>query len=97
MTFGNHGNRSFTATSIDRNAPAASGVYGLADSRQWIYVGEAADIHAELRRILHNPSSQLGPHAPSGFTFELSDVSERAGRRNQLLAELNPVANRKRD
>lgn len=93
MPFENHGSRSFTASSIDRNAPSASGVYGLSNARQWIYVGEATDIHAELRRHLLNQQGEIGRLAPSGFTFELCHASDRAGRRSQLVTELNPAVN----
>jgi hypothetical protein len=95
MPFNHHGNRSFTSVSIDNNAPAASGVYGLADSRGWIYVGETANIHAELRRHLANPEPFLKDHRPSGFTFELCPAEHRVDRQHQLVAELAPIANRR--
>jgi hypothetical protein len=94
MPFGNHGNRSFTAVSIGKNAPRISGVYGLADAREWIYVGESADIQAELMRHLQNPGSFLRQHPPSGFTFEPSTASARIERQNQLVSELEPIGNR---
>jgi hypothetical protein len=94
MPFGNHGNRSFTAKSIGNNAPPASGVYGLADARQWIYVGEAGDIQAELLKHLQNPGSFLRQHPPSGFTFELTTAGQRIERQNQLVSELEPIGNR---
>lgn len=94
MPFGNHGNRSFTASSIGKNAPRVSGVYGLADAREWIYVGEAADIQAELLRHLLNPDAFLREHPPSGFTFELSGAGQRIGRQSQLVQELEPIGNR---
>jgi hypothetical protein len=94
MPFENHGNRSFTTMSIGKNAPRASGVYGLADASQWIYVGETADIHGELLRHLQNPHEFLKEHPPSGFTFELSAAGLRVGRQNQLVWELGPIGNR---
>lgn len=95
MPFGNHGNRSFTMISVDKNAPPASGVYGLANERQWIYVGESANIQAELRRHLQHPDPFLKDHPPSGFTFELSSAEQRISRQNQLVFELEPIANRR--
>lgn len=94
MPFENHGNRAFTVTSIGKNAPQASGVYGLADARQWIYVGETADIQAELLKHLENPHAFLRDHPPSGFTYELTTPGERIGRQNQLVLELEPIGNR---
>jgi hypothetical protein len=94
MPFANHGNRSFTMPSIGKNAPAASGVYGLSNARQWIYVGETANIQADLLQHLQHPSAYLREHAPSGFTFELSPAEYRTDRQNQLIFELEPIGNR---
>jgi hypothetical protein len=93
MPFENHGNRSFTMISIDKNAPAASGVFGLSDARQWLYVGETANIQAELLKLLQFPNVFLREHAPSGFTFELSPMEHRLERRNRLVVELEPIGN----
>lgn len=93
MPFENHGNRSFTTFSIEKNAPRVSGVYGLSDARQWIYVGEAADIQAELLRHLQNPGAFLRQHPPSGFTYELSTERQRIDRQNELVSELKPIGN----
>jgi predicted GIY-YIG superfamily endonuclease len=79
--------------SVDKNVPAASGVYGLADASQWIYVGETANIHAELFQHLQHPNAFLKGHSPSGFTYELSSQEYRAGRRDQLVFELQPIGN----
>jgi len=95
MPFENHGNRSFTTSSIGKNAPPASGVYGLADAHQWIYVGETADIQAELLRHLQNPHALLKKYPPSGFTYELSSAGQRIERQDQLVMELEPIGNRR--
>jgi len=94
MPFENHGNRSFTMNSVDKNAPASSGVYGLSNARQWIYVGETDNIQAELLRHLEYPDALLREHAPSGFTYELSSVENRVERQNRLVAEFAPIVNR---
>ncbi|HWC97714.1 MAG TPA: hypothetical protein VG456_13210 [Candidatus Sulfopaludibacter sp.] len=94
MPFEQHGNRSFTFASITRNAPSAPGVFGLADSREWIYVGDADDIRAELLNHLNHPHEFLKAHPPSGFTFEVCSPSQRGERRSQLVEELAPSANR---
>ena len=93
MPFANHGNRSFTVVSVDKNGPAASGVYGLSNASQWIYVGETANIHGELLQHLQHPNTFLKGHSPSGFTYELSSLKHRAERRNQLVSELQPIGN----
>jgi len=94
VPFENHGNRPFTATSVDKNAPAASGVYGLSNAREWIYVGATANIQAELRQHLQNPNEVLREHAASGYTYELSPEEYRVDRQSQLISELAPVGNR---
>lgn len=94
MPFENHGSRSFTRISIGRNAPAASGVYGLSNALQWIYIGETANIQAELTKHLQDPSEFLRQYIPSGFTYELSAPEHRTERQNQLVFELEPVGNR---
>jgi len=94
VPFGHHGNVSFTLSSVGKNAPRASGVYGLSNARQWIYVGETADIQTALLGHLHNPHAFLREYRPSGFTFELRATGERIERQNQLVRELAPVGNR---
>ena len=94
MPFANHGNRSFTIISVDKNVPEASGVYGLSNASQWIYVGETANIHAELFKHLRHPSTFLKGHSPSGFTYELSSQEHRVQRRDQHVLELTPIGNR---
>ena len=94
MPFENHGNRPFTTTSVDKNAPAASGVYGLSNARRWIFVGETGNIQAELRKHLQYPNEVLREHTASGYTYELSSEEHRVERLNQLIHELEPVGNR---
>jgi hypothetical protein len=88
MPFENHGDQSFTEISIAKNAPPAMGVYGLADACRWIYVGETADIQAELLRHVHSPPAFLREYPPSTFTYELSTAGHRIDRQNQLAFEL---------
>ena len=96
MPFENHGNRSFTLISVGKNAPAASGVYGLSNARQWIYVGETSNIQAELLKHLQFPDTSLKAQTPTGFTYELSSEEHRVERQNQLVFELEPIGNRRR-
>jgi hypothetical protein len=93
MPFENHGNRAFTLTSVDRNAPAASGVYGLSNAHHWIYVGETGNIQAELFRHLRHGSEFLKEQNPSGFAFEVCSAEHRMERHNRLLFELEPIGN----
>ena len=96
MPFENHhGNRSFTISSIWKNAPPASGVYGLSNSREWLYIGETENIQADLLHHLDHPDAFLVESGPSGFTYELDPAERRVSRQQQLIAELDPRGNRR--
>lgn len=96
MPFENHGSRAFTETSILKNAPAASGVYGLSNAREWIYVGESANLQDRLLGHLRGADPALA-RMPTGFTYELSRSADRIARQNRLVLELGPVHNRRSD
>jgi hypothetical protein len=83
---------SFTAISIQNNAPDASGVYGLSNSREWILVGEANNIRAALMEHLRDAnSSKAAAHRPTGFSYEISAPGQRLARKNVLVRELTPA------
>jgi len=96
MPFENHGSRAFTVTSVLNNAPAASGVYGLSNAREWIYVGEGANLQGCLLAHLRGDDPDLA-RTPTGFTYELSRPGDRIARQNRLVLELAPVHNRRMD
>jgi hypothetical protein len=82
--------RAFTAVNIEREAPAASGVYGISNAKNWILIEETENIRASLMEYLANtggPSADLA----SGFSFELSPSYSRTARRDRLIAELAPL------
>ena len=93
MPFPQGNSFAFTPVSVRKNAPASPGIYGIFNGSQWIYVGETANIHAELFHHLQHPNTFLKGHSPSGFTYELSSQEHRAERRNQLVFELQPIGN----
>jgi hypothetical protein len=87
--------RSFTAVSVQANAPAASGIYGISNGREWIYIGETDDIQASLLHELQQRDSAILRRYPTKFVFELSVPAERLGRQNRLVLEYEPVCNRR--
>jgi hypothetical protein len=91
MPFENHGNRSFTMTSIHKNAPAESGVYGLSNSRHWIYIGECSNLRVQLIAHLRNADGFGIGERPTGFTYELCAPGTRVSRQSCLMSELEPV------
>jgi hypothetical protein len=95
MPFANFAPYSFSPASVRNNAPAASGVYGLSNSREWVFVGESEDIRAALLAHLLESHTRLKNSAPTGFTFELCATSGRAARQDRLVLELEPVCNRR--
>ena len=72
--------RSFNASSVRNFAPAASGVYGLSNAREWIYIAESDSIQAALFEHLSNPDSELMKLGRKGFVLEACDRAEAPGR-----------------
>ena len=87
--------RSFRAVSVRTNAPAASGLYGISNAREWIYIGETDNIQASLLHALQQSDSAVLKRYPTGFVFELCNPSERLARHDRLILEYEPVCNRR--
>lgn len=87
---------SFSEQGIAASAPRASGVYAIYNNTEWIYVGEAKDIEARLYQHLRGESDQsarIWRRNPTGFGYELCDMSTRTAREAHLIAELDPTCN----
>ena len=93
MPFLNPLARTFKAAAIRREAPAGSGVYGLSNAREWIYVGETENIQARLLEHLAETNAVHSGGPPTGFSFELCAPDDRASRQDQLIVELDPACN----
>ena len=85
--------QSFTPVSVRANAPTASGIYGISNAREWIYIGESDNIQASLLHNLQRGSSALLKRLPTGFVFELCDAADRRVRQDRLIQEYEPVCN----
>jgi hypothetical protein len=85
--------RSFTAASVRANAPAGSGIYGVSNAREWIYIGESDNIQASLIHTLDQSDSSVLKRYPTGFVFELCIPTERLSRQSRLILEYAPVCN----
>ena len=83
---------SFTAISVQNNAPDSSGVYGLSNSSEWIFIGEASNIRNALMEHLREVNGMPAARKPRGFSYELSPAIQRVSRRNQLARELTPAS-----
>ena len=86
--------KSFTPVSVRTNAPSASGIYGISNAREWIFIGESDNIQASLLRELRQNDSALLKRLPTGFVFELCGIGERRARQDRLILEYEPVCNR---
>jgi len=87
--------RPFTQVSVRANAPTASGIYGISNAREWIFIGETDNIQASLLHDLQQGDSALLKRLPTGFVFELRDAAVRRARQDQLILEYEPVCNRR--
>lgn len=86
--------RSFTAPSVRQHAPPLSGVYGISNAREWIYIGETDNIQDTLLQHLLAPGTPLLQQRPTGFVFEVCDRVRRPVRQNRLVFEYEPKYNR---
>ena len=85
----------FSIVSVRAHAPAASGVYGLSNAREWIYIGETDNIRDRLLEHLAESGTELKARVPAGFSFELADRDARTARQDRLVMQYEPVCNRR--
>jgi predicted GIY-YIG superfamily endonuclease len=95
MSFTECGARSFTAVSVTKNAPERSGVYGLSNGNEWVFIGEASNIRARLMEHLEETNTMLTNRRPTGFTFEECPPSDRSSRQDALVRQFEPFCNRR--
>jgi predicted GIY-YIG superfamily endonuclease len=84
----------FIARAIQSHAPVASGVYGISNAREWIYIGETDNIQGALFHHLQDRGASLMKRLPTGFVFEICDQARRSARQDRLVLEYEPVCNR---
>jgi hypothetical protein len=88
--------RSLTPTDVQIHAPTMSGVYGISNAREWIYIGEADNIQEALLRHLRELGTPLLRRQPTGFVFEVCGRASRAERQVRLVLEYEPTCNLRR-
>jgi hypothetical protein len=81
----------FKAGFVERDAPAASGVYGLSNSQKWIYIGATDNIKAQLMMHLQETTRLPQGLVITGFFFEKCTPEDRVARQDRLVRELRPV------
>ncbi len=93
MSFVEGAARAFTAVSVRKNAPESSGVYGLSNGREWIFIGEASNIRERLMEHLEENDTALTNRRPTGFTFEECSPGDRVFRQDALVRRFEPFCN----
>lgn len=87
--------RSFTAASVKAYAPASSGLYGITNAAEWIFIGEAENIREALLGHLGEGNTELTRRGPTGFVYEECGRAGRGGRQDRLVREYDPACNRR--
>ena len=86
---------SFSLVSVQKNAPALPGVYGLSNAREWIFVGETENIKTTLISHLQETHTPVLEREPTGFMFELCGSYNRVDRQERLIQEYQPTCNQR--
>ena len=86
--------RSFTESSVQEHAPTLSGVYGISNASEWVYIGETDNLQRALLLHLEESNTALLQQQPTGFVFELCDRAKRPDRQDRLVLEYEPTCNR---
>ena len=86
--------RPFTSSGIQTYAPVASGVYGISNGREWVYIGETDNIQSALLAHLLEPFASVMRREPKGFVYEVCDGPRRCARQDRLILEYEPRCNR---
>ena len=87
--------RPLSLVAVQAYAPNTSGVYGISNAREWIYIGETDNIRGTLLAHLQQPATSLMKRQPTGFVFEVCDGVRRPARQDRLVLEYEPTCNRR--
>ena len=82
-------------TSVLRNAPEESGVYGLCNADQWVYIGHSSSVRKALLEYLRGQMPYVLQWQPKHFMFEVLPYKQRISRQKVLVAHYQPTCNRK--
>ena len=74
-------------------APSVSGVYGISNAQEWIFIGETDNIQGALLDHLGQSNTPLMNRQPTGFVFEICDPASRWTRLDRLVSEYAPCCN----
>lgn len=86
--------RALSPEGIRAFAPSTSGIYGISNANEWIFIGEAENIQLALLEHLQEVDTSIMKRHPTGFVFEMCDPGGRLARRVRLVVEYGPTCNR---
>jgi len=86
--------RPLNPSTVNTYAPSASGVYGISNAREWIFVGASDDIKGALLAHVEESGTSLMKREPTGFVFEVCARLGRTARQDRLIQEYEPICNR---
>ena len=86
--------RPLSLVAVHAYAPTTSGVYGISNAREWIYIGETDDIQGALMEHLRDSTAPAMRMQPTGFVFEVCERARRPARQDRLVLEYEPTCNR---
>lgn len=85
---------SLSPSGVRTYAPFASGVYGISNATEWIYIGHSDNIQSALQNHLQDVDTSIMKRRPTGFVFEVCDLTRRQARQGRLVTEYAPACNR---
>lgn len=93
MPFAEQTPRAFSRQNVERLKPKQFGVYGLYRRDAWIYVGKG-DIRQRLLDHLNGNNASITLENPTHWVDEVIN-GDPSVREKVLIAELNPICNRR--
>ena len=92
MPFPKQTPRAFTKTNVEAIPKNQNGCYGLFKQGVWVYVGKG-DIRQRLLDHLGGDNSCITGQAPTHWVDVVTNDMDQ--REKELIAELNPICNKK--
>jgi hypothetical protein len=93
MPFDRFAPHPLTMADVRTYAPATSGVYGISNASEWIFIGAADNIQGALLEHLEDSGAAVMKKQPTGFVCEVCDAARRPARQGRLILEYEPACN----
>jgi excinuclease UvrABC nuclease subunit len=89
--------RWFSEAGISSIKAGQTGVYGIYNSSEWIYIGQAEDLRDRLLEHVRGKSDQSScmlKHNPTSWVGQIVDKSQLDSLESSLIAEYSPACNK---